>query len=142
MTASDTAKPAAATQSRLILAGLGTVYLVLAVGGFVGVGFDEFGYEEPVRLFGIFGVSTLLNFVHTLLGVVALVAAWRGWTVAVAPIGVVWFTAMSVFGIVARSFGGSGDPLNLSWANVVLYLLSAIACGYVYALRIRAARKG
>jgi len=44
---------------------------------------------------------------------------------------------MSVFGIVSRSFGGAGDPLNLSWANVVLYLLSAVACGYVHLLRLR-----
>jgi hypothetical protein len=123
--------------TRSVLAGLGLVYLVLAVGGFVRVGLDGFGYEEPVRLFGIFGVSTLLSFVHTLLGVVALVAAWRGWTVAIAPVGIVWFTAMSAFGIVARSFGGDGDPLNLSWANVVLYLLSAVACGYVHVLRLR-----
>lgn len=142
MSTSDTAKPAAAAQSRLILAGLGTVYLVLAVGGILRAGLDEFGYDDPVRLFGIFGVSTLLTVVHTLLGVVTLLAAWRGWAAAIAPVGIVWFTAMAAFGIVSRSFGGAGDPLNLSWANVVLYLLSATACGYIYALRIRGARKG
>jgi hypothetical protein len=121
--------------------GLGALYLLLAIGGFLRTGWGEFGQEEPIRLVGVFGVSTLLNIVHTFIGVVALLAAARRMTTTFAPVATVAFTAMAVFGATARVFGGSGDPLNLTWWNVGLYLLSAATCAYVFALPLRVTRE-
>jgi fermentation-respiration switch protein FrsA (DUF1100 family) len=121
------------------VATLGLVYLVLAVAGFVAVGWGTFGYEEPVRVFSVVGTSTLANIVHAFAGVVALVAALRRGASVFAPIGTIAFLAMAVFGVVSRLFPGAGDPLNLTWWNVGLYLLSAIACLYAYLANARSA---
>ncbi|HEX2132512.1 MAG TPA: DUF4383 domain-containing protein [Actinophytocola sp.] len=127
--------------ARTVVLVLGLLYLVLAVGGVVAAGWGEFGWEDPVRLFGIFGVSTLANVLHGFVGIVALVAALRGGAFAFAPVAGVAFLVMSVFGIVSEVFGGEGDPLNLTWWNVVLYLCSLVACVVVYGLRVRSYRR-
>ncbi|HEY7595944.1 MAG TPA: DUF4383 domain-containing protein [Actinophytocola sp.] len=119
-------------RGRLVVVALGVLYLVLAAVGLATVGWHDFGYEEPVRMFGFLGVSTLLCVVHALLGVVLTTAGLRRAATAIAPVLVVAFVAMAVFGAVAKIFGGSGDPLNFNWWNVVLYLVSAAACVYVY----------
>jgi Domain of unknown function (DUF4383) len=124
--------------TRVIILVLGVVYLVFAVAGMVTVGWHEFKWEEPVRLFGIFGVSTLLNIAHGFLGLVALAAAIGGAAFAFAPVLAVVFTGMTAFGIVASIGVGTGDPFNLTWWNVVLYLLSVAACGYAYFSQVRA----
>ncbi|OLF14641.1 DUF4383 domain-containing protein [Actinophytocola xanthii] len=126
--------------ARLVMLVLGIMYLVLAVIGFITVGFQEFGPERPERMLGVLGVSTLLSIVHTGLGAVLTVAALRGAATALAPVATVAFTALSAFGIVARVFGGTGDPLNLTWWNIALYLVSAVACGLVGALPRLASR--
>jgi hypothetical protein len=115
--------------SRLV-AGLGALYVVLAVVGIATAGWHEFGLEEPVRMLGLLGVSTLLNIVHGMLGLALVVAGLRRAIAAVCSIALVAFAVMAVFGGVAKVFGGSGDPLNLNWWNVALYLLSVGVCGY------------
>lgn len=129
-------------RARALVLGLAVVYLFLAVAGFVHVGVGTFGYEEPIRLFGFLGVSTLLNFAHTFIGLVALLAAVRGGASAFAAPATIGFTAMSALGIVSRVAGDSGDPLNLTWWNVALYLVSAVLCAYVYWSRARAVASG
>jgi hypothetical protein len=124
--------------SRGVVLTLGVVYLALSVIGFATVGWHEFGMEKPVRMLGFLGVSTLLNVVHLLVGAVLTAAALRRFASGIAPVALVAFTAMTVFGLVARIFGGMGDPLNLNWWNVGLYALSALACGYAY---VRAATR-
>jgi hypothetical protein len=131
----------AARRARRIVLGLGAVYLVLGLAGFARAGWTEFGYEEPVRLVGVFGLSTLLNIVHVFVGVLAILAALGRAPSTFAVVALVAFTAMAVFGATAHVFGGAGDPLNLTWWNVVLFALSATACGYVYSLRLRAVRE-
>lgn len=131
-------RPKAVKRVRTIVLGLGVVYLLLAIAGFVRTGWGEFGQEEPLRLAGVLGVSTLLNIVHAVVGAVACLAAARGAAGAFAPVAMVVFTAMAVFGATARIFGDYGDPLNQSWWNVGLYLLSAATCGYLYSLPLRA----
>jgi hypothetical protein len=122
---------------------LGVVYLVLAIAGFVRTGTAEFGLEEPLRLFGVLGVSTLANIVHAVVGVAATVAALRrAPTVFAAPATVAFF-AMAVFGAVSRIVADTGDPLNLTWWNVGLYLLSSAACAAFYWTgAVRTAREG
>jgi hypothetical protein len=129
-------------RARTTILVIGVLYLVFGVAGFAYVGWGTFGYEEPVRLFGVFGVSTLLNIVHTFAGLLATVAALRKGATAFAPVALVAFVALTVFGIVARVFGGTGDPLNQTWWNIILYALTALACGYVYALGLRAPSEG
>jgi hypothetical protein len=126
--------------ARVVLLLLGVVYLVLATGGMFVTGWGEFGWEDPVRLFGVLGTSTLLNIVHGFVGLVALLAAVFGGADAFAPVLGIAFTAMAAFGIVARVAPGDGDPLNLTWGNVVLYLLSVAACVFAYFTRVHVAK--
>lgn len=128
----------AARRTRAIVLGIGVLYLLLAIGGFIRAGFSSFGWEEPVRLLGFLGVSTLLSIAHTFAGALALVAALRGAPTAFAAPATVAFTAMAVFGAVSRIFADTGDPLNMTWWNVGLYVLTAATCAYVYSLRLRA----
>jgi hypothetical protein len=130
----------AARRARVIVLGLGVVYLLLGVGGFIAVGWGEFGLEEPLRLLGVFGVSTLANIVHTFVGLVATAAALRGAQSVFAPVAIVAFTAMAALGVVSRLVADTGDPMNMTWWNVGLYVLSAVTCGYVFALRLRVPR--
>lgn len=139
MTSANGREPVAVTgrgrahrRGRLVVLALGILYLALAVIGLATVGWHDFGYEEPVRMLGFLGVSTLLSVVHGLAGVVLTIAGLRRAASAVAPVLVVAFFAMAVFGAVARIFGGTGDPLNLNWWNVALYAASSAACAYVY----------
>jgi hypothetical protein len=127
----------AARRGRTVVLSLGVVYLLLGIVGFASIGFGEFGYEEPVRLLGVLGASTLLNIGHTFVGLVAGVAALRGAPSAFAAPATVAFTALTAFGVVSRVVPDSGDPLNQTWWNVILYALTAVACGYVYSLRLR-----
>ncbi len=128
----------AARRTRAIVLGIGVLYLLLAIGGFIRTGFSSFGWEEPVRLLGFLGVSTLLNIVHTFAGLLAVVAALRKAPSAFAAPATVAFTAMAAFGAVSRIFADTGDPLNMTWWNVGLSLLTAATCAYVYSLRLRA----
>jgi hypothetical protein len=122
----------------MIVLGLGVVYLVLGLAGFARAGWGQFGFEEPVRLLGMLGISTLSSLIHTFVGLLAILAGLRGAPSAFAVVAMVAFTAMAVFGTTARIFGGTGDPLNLTWWNVGLFFLSAVTCGYVYSLWLRA----
>lgn len=116
---------------------LGIVYLALSVIGFATVGWQEIGWEDPVRMLGFLGVSSLLNIVHGLIGLVLIGMSLRHWSVGIAPVAAVAFIAMAAFGAVARIFGGEGDPLNLNWWNVGLYVLSAAAAVYAYTTGVR-----
>jgi hypothetical protein len=40
--------------------------------------------------------------------------------------------------VIAGVIGDVGDPLHMTWWNVGLYVLSALTCALVYALRLRA----
>lgn len=128
------------SSTRVVILLLGLLYLVLAVAGTITVGWNEFGWEEPVRVFGVFGVSTLLNIVHGFVGLIALLAALGGAAFAFAPVLGVAFTAMAAFGVVSRVAADAGDPLNLTWWNAVLYLCSVAACGYAYLSQVHQLR--
>lgn len=131
-----------ASSTRVVILVLGLAYLVLAVAGTAKVGWHEFGWSEPDRVFGVFGVSTLANILHGVLGLIATLSALGGAASAFAfePVLGVVFTAMTAFGVVAMVADDGGDPLNLTWWNVVLYLVSAVACGYAYAGRVHELR--
>lgn len=132
------AVPRAARRARLIVLVVGVVYLALAVAGLVLVGWGGIRESESARFLGLLGVSRLLDIAHTVLGVVAVLAAVRRASSAFAAVATIVFTAMAAFGVVANVVGDAGDPLHMTWWNVGLYLLSGLTCAYVYSLRLRA----
>ncbi|MFC4855339.1 DUF4383 domain-containing protein [Actinophytocola glycyrrhizae] len=134
--------PKAARRARLVVLVLGVVYLALAVAGIVVVGWGEIRESDPAQLFGVLGVSRLLDIAHAVLAAGALLAAVRGAPTAFAAVATVAFTAMAAFGLVAEVVGDAGDPLHMTWWNVGLYLLSALTCLYVYTLRVKAQEEG
>jgi hypothetical protein len=127
-----------ARSARVAVLVLGVVYLALAVTGILVVGWGAIHEADPALLLGVFGVSRLLDIAHAVLGVVAVLAAVRGAASLFAAIGTVVFTAMAAYGVIAGVIGDVGDPLHMTWWNVGLYVLSALTCALVYALRLRA----
>ncbi|OLF12020.1 hypothetical protein BLA60_08295 [Actinophytocola xinjiangensis] len=136
MTESETGPSIRPSRTDGVILAVGLVYVVLAVAGTVKVGWHDFGWSEPDRVFWVFGVSTLANVVHGVVGLVGLFAAVGSAAFAFTPVLGVTFTAMAAFGIVAMSANDGGDPLNLTWWNVILYVVSAVACGYAYIGRV------
>ena len=130
--------PKAAKQARLVVLVVGVLYLALAVLGLVVVGWGSIRESEPGRLFGVLGVSRLLDVAHTVLGAAAVLAAVRRAPSVFAAVATIVFTAMAAFGVVANVVGDAGDPLHMTWWNVGLYAVSALTCAYVYSLRLRA----
>ncbi|GAB1516020.1 DUF4383 domain-containing protein [Actinophytocola sp. KF-1] len=129
-----------ASPARTIVLVLGVVYLALAVIGLAVVGWGSIREAENARLLGVFGVSRLLIIAHGALGVIAVVAALRRGASAFAAVATIVFVAMSAFGVVANVIGDAGDPLHMTWWNVGLYVLSAVACVLAYTLNARARR--
>lgn len=122
---------------RPAVAVLGLAYLALGVVGFltpetVGVG------HNTTRAVWIFSTSTVLNLVHTVVGVLGLVAATRkagaliySWALFVG------FAGMTAYGIFATAFTNPEDPINVNWADNWLHGLTSIAA---LALAIAATR--
>ncbi|WP_290061825.1 DUF4383 domain-containing protein [Amycolatopsis solani] len=122
---------------RPVVAGVGLVYLVLGVAGFLTPETAEVGHETT-RAVWIFSVTPLLNLVHTAVGVLGLLAATRRtgsliycWVLFVG------FAGMTAYGVLATAFSTPEDPINLNWADNVLHGLTALAA---LALGIFAAR--
>jgi hypothetical protein len=133
--------PRSAGRSRAIVLVLGVVYLALAVIALAVIGWGSIRESENARLLGVFGVSRLLIVAHGALGVIAILAAIRRGASAFAAVATIVFVAMTAFGLVANIIGDVGDPLHMTWGNVVLYALSAAACFYAYLLRAKAAAR-
>ncbi len=130
--------PKSAGRARAIVLVLGVVYLALAVIALVVLGWGSIRESENARLLGVFGVSRLLIVAHGALGVIAIVAALRHGASAFAAVATIVFVAMTAFGIVSNAVGDVGDPLHMTWGNVVLYALSAVACAVAYVTRTKA----
>lgn len=133
----NTAVRGPTTRAGAVVLTLGVVYLALSVIGFVTVGWHQFGQGRTAVMLGFLGVSTLSNIAHGLIGLVLTGTSLRGWASGIAPVATIVFVAFAVFGTVARIFGGRGDPLNLNWWNVGLYVLSAVAAVYAYVAAVR-----
>ncbi len=133
--------PKTAGRARAIVLVLGVVYLALAVIGLAVLGWGSIRESENARLLGVFGLSRLLIVAHGAIGVIAVLSALRRGATAFAAVATIVFVAMAAFGIVANAVGDVGDPLHMTWWNVGLYLLSAVACVFVYTMRARAAAR-
>jgi uncharacterized protein DUF4383 len=112
--------------AQLLMLVIGLVYLVLAVGGFAVTGTNEFERVDPTFLG--FGVSTLHNVLHALIGALALLSTRKltgatvfGW------LGFMGLIGMSAYGVVVMLGDSSADPLNVNWPVNVLHLVTAVA---------------
>jgi hypothetical protein len=118
---------------RLSVAVIGLVYLVLGVAGFLtpetlGVG------HETSRAVWIFSASVLLNLVHTVIGLLGLIAATRrAGALIYSSVVFVGFAGLTAYGILATAFSNPEDPVNVNWADNWLHGLTAIA-GLVLAI--------
>jgi thiol:disulfide interchange protein len=126
---------------------LGVVYLALALSGFIAIsdntyrGGDLLGGNEGDFVWGVFGTSTVTNFVDALLGALLVVAGLTldrsptvGWMTTIA------FGLMSGYALVASSVD-YGDPLNLNWPDTVRYIASAIIVAAAMVLSRRRAER-
>ncbi|MEU8633590.1 DUF4383 domain-containing protein [Amycolatopsis sp. NPDC048633] len=139
------------TPVRLAALSLGVVYFVLGVAGFFVPGnagstsAGPFGTHQPQYTFLIFSVSPLMNVLHTLVGVLGLLAARKVtgtaiYTLALA-IGFAGFNAYSILVLTV----GTGDRINLNWADVILHLVTmagAALLSYAAFRVLRARRAG
>ncbi|MGW5743825.1 DUF4383 domain-containing protein [Amycolatopsis sp. NPDC003861] len=125
MSSAETRTPA--SWLRPVVAVLGLLYLVLGIAGFLTPETAAVGHETS-RVVWIFSVTPLLNLVHSVVGVLGLLAATRR-TGAIIYCWVLFvgFTGMTAYGILATSLVNPEDPINLNWADNWLHGLTAAA---------------
>jgi hypothetical protein len=88
----------------------------------------------------IFSSTSVLNFVHVMVGVLGLLGARRRvGALAYCWVVFVGFTGLTAYGVLATAFGNPEDPVNLNWADNWLHGITALVCLVVAALTTRAA---
>ncbi len=139
-------RPRQSAPVRLVALGLGGIYLVLGVAGFFVPGnagstsASPFGTHATQYTLLIFSVSPLLNVLHTLVGVVGVVAARKVSSTALYALALaVGFAGFSAYSVLVLSFG-TGDRFNLNWADVVLHLVTMAGAAVLAYLAFRARR--
>ncbi|MEV6898677.1 DUF4383 domain-containing protein [Amycolatopsis sp. NPDC051372] len=112
---------------RLVVLVVAVVYLVLGVAGFFVPETAHVGHA-PSRTVWIFGSSTVLNIVHTAVGLLGLLAARK----PSGAVGYCWFVfvafaGLTAFGILSATFGTvDDDPVNLNGADNWLHGLTSL----------------
>jgi hypothetical protein len=127
---------------------VGLFYLVLAFAGFMAisdntnVGGDLYGGNPPDLLWGAFGVSTVMNFIHLVLGAFTLIAGVVvdrsqivAWSVTIG------FALLFCYGVISILVRTGTDPLAVNWADNWLHLVTVVALGAMTALTQAAAPK-
>jgi hypothetical protein len=120
----------------IVVIAIGLLYLVLAVVGFAQisdtttVGGDLKGGNPQDLVWGVFGVSTVHNFVHAVLGGFTIVG---GFTFAKSKL-VTWCVAIGygllfLYGLIAILVRDGVDPLSITWGDNILHLLTAALLG-------------
>ncbi|MEU5263929.1 DUF4383 domain-containing protein [Amycolatopsis sp. NPDC021455] len=138
MTSAETRRRTAPAWLRPAVAVLGLLYLALGIAGFLTPETAAVGHETS-RAVWIFSLTSLLNMVHTAVGVLGLLAATRRTgSIIYCWVLFVGFTGMTAYGVLATAVGNPDDPVNLNWADNWLHGLTA-AAGLV--LGIVAARR-
>jgi hypothetical protein len=112
--------------AQVLMPVIGLVYLGLAVGGFAVTGTNEFGSSDATFLG--FGVSTMHNVLHAVIGVLAVLSATKLAAAAVFGwLGFMMLLGLSAYGVVVTLGDRSVDPLNVNWPANVLHLMTAVA---------------
>ncbi len=114
--------------SQWLTLGIGVVYLLIGVVGFLVTGLEGFADPDGQALLGIFEVNPLHNVVHLLLGAAGL-ALWNqlhqarvyGWLL-VAVLGLTF-----VYGLFVASSDTAANVLALNPADNVLHVFTALA---------------
>lgn len=111
---------------RLLALLIGLVYLALGVLGFVVAEPTHMGHETTNAVW-IFSTSALLNIVHTVVGLLGIIASTKaagaqfyGWGLFVA------LTGLTVYGIFAAATSSAGDLVNINWADNWLHGITAV----------------
>ena len=111
---------------RLLALVIGLVYLALGLLGFFVAEPTHMGPDSGNAVW-IFSTSALLNIVHTVVGVLGIVASTKaagaqfyGWGLFVA------FTGLTIYGIFMAASDSPGDLVNINWANNWLHGITAL----------------
>jgi hypothetical protein len=127
MSSTETRPRPGAAWLRPVVAVLGLLYLALGIAGFLTPETAAIGHETS-RAVWIFSVTPLLNVVHTVVGVLGLLAATRrAGSLIYCWVLFVGFAGMTAYGILATAFGNPEDPININWADNWLHGLTAVA---------------
>lgn len=118
---------------RPVVAVAGLAYLALGIAGFLTPETAAAGHETS-RAVWIFSTTPMLNFVHTAVGVLGLLAATRRTgSIIYCWVLFVGFAGMTAYGVLATAFETPEDPVNVNWADNWLHGLTAVA-GLVLAI--------
>lgn len=140
MTSAETRARTGANWLRPVVAVLGLLYLALGIAGWLSPETATVGHVTTSRVLGLFSASVVLNLVHTVVGVLGLLAVTRrAGALIYCWLLFVGFLGMTAYGVLATAFSTPEDPVNLNWADDVLHGLTAIAA---LVLGIAAARAG
>ncbi|MCR6483779.1 DUF4383 domain-containing protein [Amycolatopsis sp. OK19-0408] len=134
MTSSTEARPRAGPGwLRPVVAVVGLLYLALGVAGFLTPETASVGHR-PENTVWLFSVTTVLTMVHTLVGVLGLLAATkRTGSVIYCWVLFLGFAGMTAYGVFAAAFAAPEDPINVNWADNWLHGLTAVA-GLVFGI--------
>lgn len=123
------------------------VYLVLGIAGLFVPGnagstpTGAFGVHAPQYVLWIFSVSPIMNIMHILVGVLGLPSARDVGGVAIYSLtAAIWFAAISAYSILVLTVG-TGDRINLNWADVVLHLVTMAVAAVLAYLGFRTIRR-
>ncbi|MEV6641584.1 DUF4383 domain-containing protein [Amycolatopsis sp. NPDC051371] len=127
MTSAETRSRTGPVWLRPAVAVLGLLYLALGIAGFLTPETAAVGHETS-RAVWIFSVTPLLNLVHTVVGVLGLLAATRrAGSIIYCWVLFVGFAGMTAYGVLSTAFINPEDPINVNWADNVLHGLTAVA---------------
>ncbi|MGX7828552.1 DUF4383 domain-containing protein [Actinokineospora sp. 24-640] len=110
--------------ARLTCAAVGLALLVIGIVGFAQSGLGGWGNTPAGTVEGTaggLGGSTLLNVVHMILGALALFAALRNGVRLAALFGILAFTGLLAYDIVALIANDAGDPLGPRWPALLVH---------------------
>ncbi|CAM3957666.1 DUF4383 domain-containing protein [Kibdelosporangium persicum] len=118
---------------RLLVLAIGVFYVVLAISGFASISDDTNvggglrGGNDPDLLWNLFGVTTVLNFIHFLFGALTIIAGFLidrsklvSWTMAGA------FVALFAYDIISMMVRQGTDPLAVNTADAWLHAITAV----------------
>ncbi|SMC53912.1 DUF4383 domain-containing protein [Kibdelosporangium aridum] len=119
---------------RLLVGVIGVFYVVLAISGFAAISDDTNvggglrGGNDPDLLWGLFGVSTVLNFIHFLFGALTLIAAFTAdRTKLISGTMAGAFVALLAYDIIMMLVREGMDPLAINTADAWLHGITAVA---------------
>lgn len=100
---------------------LGLTYLALGIAGFAAYGWSPAG-PDGSRTIWVLGVSAVLNIVHLVVGLLALVASRKNST----TLAYLWFAfygfaGLGAYSVLASALGEPGNLLDTTPANAWLY---------------------